>query len=201
MLTFIVIVLLLAAGVGLYCYGNKQKCEKEEEVNNVISPLKAESLLAQDFKEVIEGHRNEKMVWYTTLYELTDFLDSGNELNIKSLTNVFQSMFEIPGTKKSDVFVTKFNHDEEGTKKEIIHDFWIEDCAMDVLEARIPFEEALSKLMAANYPKPHSKQCALRIQVGPKEANAQYIFGNIDDALFVDTVTGEVSNKNPFFNN
>ena len=53
--------------------------------------------------------------------------------------------------------------------------------------------------MEANIVKPHSKVCVLRKAVGPKEANVQYIFGNEDGAVFVDAVTGDVTDVDPFF--
>lgn len=199
MVIIILIIALLAGCLGLVWYLGKDKPEEASNDIDVITPGMAEKLLAKDFQSMIEVHKQDVTVWYTTLFELTDFLDSGNELNIDSLTNVFQSVY--PKEKGSDVYVTSFKHKVGVSSKDVQQDFWMEDNPMIVFNPRITFEDALNKLMASNYPKPHSKQCALRNQVGPKSANAQYIFGNVQEVLFVDSVTGEVSNKNPFFNN
>ena len=55
--------------------------------------------------------------------------------------------------------------------------------------------------MEANCPKPHSKKCTLRKELGPNGAdvNAQYIFGNSEQQVYVDAVTGKVSLTNPVY--
>jgi hypothetical protein len=47
--------------------------------------------------------------------------------------------------------------------------------------------------------KPRSKFCSLRCQYGDIKANPQYVFGNATEHIYVDAVTGEVSDKNPAF--
>lgn len=64
----------------------------------------------------------------------------------------------------------------------------------------ISYKEAYEKMMEANYPKPHSKHCVLRKEVGPYDCNPQYIFGNIEAQIYVDAVTGAVSDQSPAFN-
>ena len=39
----------------------------------------------------------------------------------------------------------------------------------------------------------------LRKQVGPVDANPQWIFGNLHSQIYVDAVTGAVSKDNPAF--
>ena len=63
----------------------------------------------------------------------------------------------------------------------------------------LTFTEALDRVLAANYPKPHSKYVVLRKEIGPKAANPQYIFGNLKSQLYVDATTGAVSDSNPVF--
>ena len=70
---------------------------------------------------------------------------------------------------------------------------------MDKEPIKITFAEALEKLNQVNFPKPHSRYCVLRKEVGPKDANVQYIFGNSKAQLYVDAVTGEVTDLNPVF--
>ena len=204
MIAIISLLVLIVAGVMLVWYiDNKSQSKKEEkEEDYTIYPSMVENVLSNDFQRVIKLHRDEKIKWFTTIYELNDFLDSGEPLHITSLSNIFQYMSSSPDEKSTDVYVYDYHHTSLKSSDIIkTHDFWVEDNSLDVLEARIPFKEALDRLMATNYKKPHSKQCVLRNQVGPKKANAQYIFGNTEDVIFVDSITGNVSNRNPFFEN
>ena len=63
----------------------------------------------------------------------------------------------------------------------------------------VTFNEVLEKINEVNMPKPHSKQCVLRKQVGPVAANPQYIFGNVKSQIYVDAINGKVSDENPAF--
>lgn len=63
----------------------------------------------------------------------------------------------------------------------------------------LTFKEAYQKIMEINFPKPHSKQCVLRKPLGPIDCHPQYIFGNIRSQLYVDAITGGVTDKNPAF--
>ena len=64
---------------------------------------------------------------------------------------------------------------------------------------KVSFKEAYNKIMATNYPKPHSRHVVLRKEIGPQDANPQYIFGNSQAQIYVDAVTGDVTDKNPAF--
>ena len=60
--------------------------------------------------------------------------------------------------------------------------------------------QAYEKMMNANCPKPHSRHCVLRREVGPiADINPQYIFGNDQMQVYVDAMTGEVRTNNPVF--
>ena len=62
------------------------------------------------------------------------------------------------------------------------------------------YNEAYERLLEADCIKPHSKYVTLRNPLGPKQCNAQYIFGNAHGTLiFLDALTGDVSDKNPAF--
>jgi hypothetical protein len=54
-------------------------------------------------------------------------------------------------------------------------------------------------MMSVNFPKPHSKHVTLRNPVGPAAVNAQWIFGNIKEQIWIDAVTGEAKKSNPAF--
>ena len=40
---------------------------------------------------------------------------------------------------------------------------------------------------------------SLRLPVGPVACNAQWVIGDVYDVIFVDAVTGEISDVNPAF--
>ena len=80
---------------------------------------------------------------------------------------------------------------------------WIEDLDLYTRSEELvkTFDEAYELMLASDYNKPHSRQCALRAAVGPHGATTppQYIFGNMHTQLYVDAKTGTVLNYNPVF--
>lgn len=106
-----------------------------------------------------------------------------------------------------------------------INDVWIEDADMSEQPIKISAEQALSRLKEYNAAikreqnragsssaereqgraKPNGilpKDCnflTLRYPVGPKDCNVQWVFGDVDDVLFIDAVTGEIRDYDPAF--
>lgn len=81
-----------------------------------------------------------------------------------------------------------------------INDVWIEDADMSELPIKISAEQALMRLKEWNGILP--KDCnfiILRLPVGPKDCNPQWTFGDVDDVLFIDAVTGEIRDYDPAF--
>ena len=81
-----------------------------------------------------------------------------------------------------------------------INDVWIEDADMSEKPIKISAEQALSRLKEYNGILP--KDCnfiTLRHPVGPKDCNAQWVFGDVYDVLFIDAVTGEIRDYDPAF--
>ena len=137
--------------------------------------------------------------WFESCILLKNYLDEENDGTISGISNVFQVIRE--SGKSADVFVVLAAHTPDSTAYEVKEGFWVEDCDMSKEEIKISFKEAYDKMMAVNLPKPHSRNCVLRKQVGPKDANPQYIFGNIQSQIYVDAITGDVTDKNPAFPN
>lgn len=136
--------------------------------------------------------------WYETCILLNDYLDEECDGTIASITNVFQVVLS-EDANNCDTNVILAIHTPEDTNIEIKHGFWVEDFSMNDEEIKIPFTQAFENIMKVNYPKPHSRHVVLRKEVGPFAANPQYIFGNQDMQLYVDAITGEVTDKNPAF--
>ena len=179
---FLILALLaFVACIIVSCKHKKKELVKKE--------LNVESLISSDKELVAQTYGEYK--WYETSIGLKDFLDNdGGE--VASVSNIFQVMID------NDVHVVICTHTETEDKADVIHTFWVEDFPME--DIKVTYQEALEIINKVNYPKPHSKHCVLRKQVGPKPCNPQYIFGNQQAQLYVDAVTGEVTDKNPAFN-
>ena len=135
--------------------------------------------------------------WFETCILMKDYMDSETDGSVEAVTSVFQVITEKETGFDTHVVMTVQTLDTNTV--EIKHGFWVEDFPLNDEEINLTFEEAFLRANEANYPKPHSKHCVLRREVGPNPANAQYIFGNNKGQIYVDAVTGEVSDKNPVF--
>jgi hypothetical protein len=169
--------------------------ENEDEKKPLLSSpakLDFEHLIATDKQFIFLKYGND-FVWYEAAAKLTDFLDEDPSGEIESLDDVFQIF------KDGQPLVVIIHHDKQGQKVQEINSFWLEDSDIRNDAILFNYDRAFKKLMAANYPKPHSRNCILRKPVGPKDTNPQYVFGTIDDPIFVDAETGDVSDTNPAF--
>lgn len=188
----------VAFGVAVAC-----KCTSENE-NTVVGTSEegtaatVENLIALDRQAMFMNHASDYR-WYETGIQLKDFLDEENDGAIDMVVNVFQVIEKYSDTC-FDTFVYKYQHFADGTVQEdSVHGFWVEDYPLENEAIKVTFKEAYEKVMAVNLPKPHTRQVVLRKQVGPVEANPQWIFGNLHSQIYVDAVTGEVSDENPAF--
>ena len=136
--------------------------------------------------------------WFETCVVLKDFLDDENcDGTVTGVSNVFQVVEEFE--KGADTYVILCSTTVDTTAVDVKHGFWIEDHPLNEEAIKVTFAQAFKNIMKTNSPKPHSRQCVLRKEVGPVDANPQYIFGNSHAQLYVDAVTGEVSDKNPCY--
>lgn len=81
-----------------------------------------------------------------------------------------------------------------------VNDVWVEDDNLDNKPIKLSAEDALERLKEWNGILP--KDCSfitLRLPLGPKPCNAQWVFGSVYDVLFIDAVTGEIRDSNPAF--
>jgi hypothetical protein len=137
--------------------------------------------------------------WYETEILLPYFLDSDSVMSDPvMLVNIFQSIAE--KDNGADTYVWKFQHFPDGTVlTDSIHGFWIENWPLNDDVIKLNYLQAWDQMMAVNFPKPHSKHVTLRNPVGPVAVNAQWIFGNIKEQIWIDAVTGEAKKSNPAF--
>ena len=177
---------------------NLEAVDTTEVVEDSIAALNVEHLVAMDRQDMYLNH-NKDYRWYETCIDLVDFMYEDCDGTIAGVANVFQAV-EDYGDGSFDTYVVLFAHANNGNNsKEIKHGFWVEDFPMNDDEIKVTFEEAFQKINEVNLPKPHSKHCVLRKQIGPKACNPQYIFGNTHAQIYVDAVTGAVSKDNPAF--
>ena len=80
-----------------------------------------------------------------------------------------------------------------------IPDVWIEDASMNEAQIKLSAEDVLNRLKEWNGVIPIAECMSLRLPVGPVACNAQWVIGDVYDVIFVDAVTGEISDVNPAF--
>lgn len=171
------------------------KCTKDEEP--VVEF--AEATIAADKAKMAE--KADEYKWFETRAEYDNFFDADTTLALVKVESLFQvAVKDSLGVK---TFVYDFVH-ENGvveTDAEPIEAFILDDKPLNDEPIVLTFGEALERLFEANLPKPHSTKVVLRKVLGPKAGvNAHYIFGNTEEQVFVDAVTGDVTDVNPFYN-
>ena len=163
-----------------------------------VTTIDVDHAIATDRQAMYMNYKDDYR-WYETEILLPYFMDSDSVMSDPEMVvNILQSVVE--RGNGADVWVHKFQHFKDGT---VVHDsiqgFWIENYALNDEVIKLNYTEAWNRMMAANYPKPHSKYVTLRNPIGPIAINTQWIFGNIHEQLWVDAVTGDVKNSNPAF--
>ena len=185
--------IMLMIGVSA-CTCTQQKKTSEPESAELV----VENVISLDRQAMFVAHGGDYR-WYETGVQLKNWLDEENDGAIDLVVNVFQVIEEYDSTS-FDTFVYKYQHFSDGSvNEEGIHGFWVEDYPLENEAIKVTFKEAFEKVQEVNLPKPHTRQVVLRKQVGPVEANPQWIFGNLHSQIYVDAVTGAVSKDNPAF--
>ena len=164
-------------------------------VNN-DSTMVVENVVGMDRQYMFTNYGKDYR-WYETCIVLKDFLDEENDGTITGVSNIFQVVWE--KDNGADVNVIMFTHVGDSTQVDVKRGFWVEDMPMNEDAIKVTFKEAYDKVMAVNLPKPHSRHVVLRKEIGPNTINPQYIFGNAQAQIYVDAVTGDVTDKNPAF--
>ena len=80
-----------------------------------------------------------------------------------------------------------------------IQDIWIEDDNLDEAPVKLSAEDAIQRLKEYNGILPRTYFTTLRLPLGPKHCNPQWVFGDIKNVLFIDALTGEVRDWCPAF--
>jgi len=188
------------------CNGCGQPQDKQTVDSVLVDTIHMDSVLnASMIDHMIATDRQSMYVkfgdnyrWYETCVRLPEFLDGENVTSTPEMVvNVFQSIVE--KNNGYDTKVWKFQHFPDTIITDSIDGFWIEDFPLNEKAIKYNYEAAFEKMLEVNLPKPHSKNVILRNPIGPVEINAQWIFGNISEQIWIDAVTGEAKNSNPAF--
>jgi len=169
-----------------------------KDASGVLVKLDVDHLISTDRQAMYVNYKDDYR-WYETEILLPAFMDSDSATSDPEMVvNILQSVVE--KGNGADVWVHKFQHFKDGT---FVHDsiqgFWIENYALNDEVIKLKYTEAWDRMMATNFPKPHSKHVTLRNPIGPVAINTQWIFGNIHEQIWIDAVTGEAKNSNPAF--
>jgi len=154
---------------------------------NLVQTLKAQG-------HVIEhGYqwRNSRVIFNDTLT-----YDNIDDLHITDVNDVF---FYWDKQKGPQVQYVNVNVKQGTLIPWPINDVWIEDADMSDQPIKLSAEDALKRLKEYNGILPKSYFLTLRLPVGPEDCNPQWTFGDEYDVIFIDAVTGEVSDYNPAF--
>lgn len=136
--------------------------------------------------------RNSKIVFNDSIKA-----DNIDDLHVTDINDVFYYLDEQKGPQVQ--FIN--SNVKNGTQIPWpINDVWIEDDNLSGAPIKLTAEQVLMRLKEVNCPIPPAKSMSLRLPIGPCECNPQYVVGDVYDVLFIDAVTGEVSNWNPAFN-
>ena len=168
-------------------------CNKKSD-DKVDSKLEVEKVLSTDREYMLTNYGGDYK-WYETTVVSKNFFDEETDGTIETITSVYQVVSE--KDKGADTKVVFITHDTNNMNVDVKDGFLVEDFDLNNDTIEVTYKQAFDKMMATNYVKPHSRYCVLRKQVGSKEANTQYIFGNRQSQLYVDAVTCDVSDKNP----
>ena len=189
------IVSIMAMGCSCESKNKKQEGNKDYDgvvvdFNNGVSHIVA--LHRQTMFRIAKG---ENYVWYETKVLFNDSItwDNIDSLHVTDVTDVFQTF------NPSLCQMISTNVEKGTIIPAPIPDIWIEDCAMNDLPINLWPADVLEKLKAWDGILPPAAGMTLRCPLGPKACNAQWVIGNIADVIFVDAVTGEISEWCPAF--
>ena len=158
----------------------------------------AQQIEAQGYEIAQEG----KYEWRNSRVILSDTVTAENidDLHIVEVNDVFYYWIN-NGDRKGPWVQYVNDHVKLGHQVPYpIHDAWMEDDDLSDKPIKLDAVQALMKLKEWNGTLP--KDCnfiILRLPVGPKDCNAQWVFGDVYDVLFIDAVTGEIRDYDPAF--
>lgn len=178
------------------CFVGCKKKKAQPVFETTVTELVVENIVAAD-RESMYLNYAKNYRWYETCILLENYLDEENDGSIVGISNIFQMITEEGAG--FDTKVVMFSHTNNSNVVDVKDGFWVEDFPLNEDSIVITYKQAYERIMQANLPKPHSKHVVLRKEIGPISCNPQYIFGNNKSQIYVDAITGAVTDKSPAF--
>lgn len=155
-----------------------------------------QALHRQTMFSLIDGQeyqwRNSKVLFNDSITQ-----ESIDNLHVVEVTDVFFYWDKVVGPQVQYIATNV----KKGTMiPPTIQDVWIEDANLSDKEIKLTVKDVLNRLKEWNGVLPPARGMSLRYPVGPCECNAQWVIGNEFDVIFIDAVTGDISNWCPAFN-
>ena len=193
----VAIVMGMTAGGLVSCSGCGGKQDAAGDYDGVIPDLNGgvEHIIALHRQTMFDIYEGEDYAWYEAKIFFDDSLtlEGIDDLHVTDVTDVFQ-LFSPARCQFISTSVDK------GTViPKPIPDIWIEDCDMSGSEIRLTVEDVLERLKAWDGILPPANSIVLRQPLGPQRCNPQYVIGNILQVIFVDAVTGDITDWCPAF--
>ena len=140
-------------------------------------------------------YKGKQYAWYETRVLFNDSIKWANidDLKVIDVTDIFQTF----DPARCQYISTNV---EKGTIiPPAIPDIWIEDCDMSNSPVKLMPNDVLEKLKAWDGILPPAVGMTLRQPLGPRICNPQWVIGNMMQVIFVDAVTGDITNWCPAF--
>lgn len=139
--------------------------------------------------------------WLECCIDAEDWMDESDVFNVKGIANIYAVVEISPDSMSGTMIIHMFAH----TADTIVHitkeGLWVGDDPMNkYCPMNVDFAHAYDAMMRANCPKPHSRHCVLRKEVGENDIEPIYIFGNQDEQVYVSSVSCCVTTTNPAYN-
>ena len=175
-------------------------CGKKERIFSSNPELVGiEEIIKTDNAQMKKGFDADEFKYYESFVTYDKFFDSGEDNKIIEMCSVFQVFDNEKGSGSKDTRVIIFAHRPGSTFIDKKAGIFVENYNLCLDSIKITYIQAYEKMMCSKLKKPRSKFCSLRRQYGEVKANPQYVFGNASEQIYVDAITGEVSNENPVF--
>lgn len=194
---FMALLLTCAAFTGCsFCQSDKGKQDSKDYDGVVVDFNKGVEHIQAQHRQMMYGiAKGKKYAWYESKVMFRDSLKADNldDVHVVDVTDVFQ-MFD------PALCQTISTNIEKGTIIPApIPDLWIEDVDMSELPLKITAGDVIEKLKAWDGIIPPAQGMTLRCPLGPRRCNAQWVIGNIKDVIFIDAVTGDITDWCPAF--
>jgi len=202
--------LLMLVGIALTgcssCHSDKAKQETKDVVYHDYDGV------VQDFTAGVAHIQSlHRQTAYSVIHDKTDRYQWRNSRVIFSDTLTLENIDDLHVTDINDVFYYWDNEKgpqvqyvnvnvKRGTQVPYpINDIWIEDDDLSDAPIVLTCEDALQRLKEWNGILPKARYITLRVPVGSLKCNPQWTLGDTHNVLFIDAVTGEVSDWCPAF--